>query len=132
MSETQSYPNRSDLRGGGKVARAAATGQTYGKAAQQMEAQRAVPMGKSPVEVAPQRPRVQPGTLGALTRPTERPGEPVTAGANFGPGPNAAAAGIPVPRSPRSAALDEIRAIAAITGSKSLLDLVNAYSGMFE
>jgi hypothetical protein len=132
MSDAQAYPNRSDLRGGGKVARTVATGQTYGAAARQMESQRAVPMGKAPTEVAPQRPRVQPGTLGALTRPTERPGEPVTAGANFGAGPNSAAAGIPVPRSPRSAALDEIRAIAAITGSKSLLDLVNAYSGMFE
>ncbi len=128
MSEMQSYPNRSDLRGGGKVARQTATGQTYGKATQQMEAQRAVPMGKSPVEVAPQRPSVQPGSLGALTRPSERLAEPVTAGANFGPGPSAYAAGLPILRSPQAQALDEVRAIAQITGSQDLLDLLDAYS----
>ena len=117
----------SDIQAGtNRVAIQAATGQTYGKATEQMNAQRAVPMGTPPTEAQPvQRP--VPGTLGSLTRPTERPAEPITAGANFGPGPNAIAAGIPIPQSPSARAVDEIRAIAQIYGSDDLLDLLDAY-----
>lgn len=122
MSDTGNFPNRSDLR---NPAKQVATGQTYGKATQQMEAQRAVPMGRSPVEVTPQRPpRPTPGTLGGLTRPSERPAEPITAGANFGPGPNAAAAGMPVPRI--NSALAELRAIYQMFPSDDLLDLIDS------
>jgi hypothetical protein len=117
----------SDIQAGtNRVAIQAATGQTYGKATEQMNAQRAVPMGTPPTE-APQIQRPVPGTLGALTRPTERPMEPITAGANFGAGPNAIAAGIPIPQSPDSRAVDEIRAIAQLYGSDDLLDLLDAY-----
>lgn len=68
----------------------AARGQTYGKRQQQMEAQRAVPMGRAPAEVqaaqaARQAPR--PAAPGSLTAPTARPDEPITAGAPFGEGP---------------------------------------------
>lgn len=75
MSNTENYPNRSDLRNpANKVAKMAATGQTYGKAAEQMRAQDAVPMGQSPA-TAPTSPKPRPvaGQLGALDRPTERP-----------------------------------------------------------
>jgi hypothetical protein len=117
----------SDIQAGtNRVAIQAATGQTYGKATEQMNAQRAVPMGTPPTE-APQMQRPVPGTLGALTRPTERPMEPITAGANFGAGPNAIAAGIPIPQSPTALAVDEIRAIAQLYGSDDLLDLLDAY-----
>ena len=117
----------SDIQAGtNRVAIQAATGQTYGKATEQMNAQRAVPMGTPPTE-APQMQRPVPGTLGALTRPTERPMEPITAGANFGAGPNAIAAGIPIPQSPDALAVDEIRAIAQLYGSDDLLDLLDAY-----
>ena len=117
----------SDIQAGtNRVAIQAATGQTYGKATEQMNAQRAVPMGTPPTE-APQIQRPVPGTLGALTRPTERPMEPITAGANFGAGPNAIAAGIPIPQSPTARAVDEIRAIAQLYGSDDLLDLLDAY-----
>jgi hypothetical protein len=117
----------SDIQAGtNRVAIQAATGQTYGKATEQMNAQRAVPMGTPPTE-APQMQRPVPGTLGALTRPTERPMEPITAGANFGAGPNAIAAGIPIPQSPDARAVDEIRAIAQLYGSDDLLDLLDAY-----
>jgi len=117
----------SDIQAGtNRVAIQAATGQTYGKATEQMNAQRAVPMGTPPTE-APQIQRPVPGTLGALTRPTERPAEPITAGANFGAGPNAIAAGIPIPQSPDARAVDEIRAIAQLYGSDDLLDLLDAY-----
>ncbi len=117
----------SDIQAGtNRVAIQAATGQTYGKATEQMNAQRAVPMGAPPTE-APQIQRPVPGTLGSLTRPTERPAEPITAGANFGAGPNAIAAGIPIPQSPDARAIDEIRAIAQLYGSDDLLDLLDAY-----
>ena len=117
----------SDIQAGtNRVAIQAATGQTYGEAGKQIAAQRAVPMGTPPTE-APQIQRPVPGTLGALTRPTERPMEPITAGANFGAGPNAIAAGIPIPQSPDARAIDEIRAIAQLYGSDDLLDLLDAY-----
>ena len=118
----------SDIQAGtNRVAIQAATGQTYGKATEQMNAQRAVPMGTPPTEVR----RPVPGTLGSLTRPTERPAEPITAGANFGAGPNAIAAGIPLPQSPDARAVDEIRAIAQLYGSDDLLDLLDAYGNQF-
>lgn len=116
------YPNRSDLR---NVARQTVPGQTYGKATEQMEAQRAVPMGRSPVEAAPQRPRVTPGTLGGLTRRTERPAEPITAGAPFGPGMGPEAAGIP--RNQGDAALDELRMIYDMYPNDDLADLIDSY-----
>jgi hypothetical protein len=117
----------SDIQAGtNRMAIQAATGQTYGEAGKQIAAQRAVPMGAPPTE-APQVQRPVPGTLGSLTRPTERPMEPITAGANFGAGPNAIAAGIPLPQSPDSRAVDEIRAIAQLYGSDDLLDLLDAY-----
>lgn len=117
----------SDIQAGtNRVAIQAATGQTYGKATEQMNAQRAVPMGAPPTE-APQVQRPVPGTLGSLTRPTERPMEPITAGANFGAGPNFFAAGIPLPQSPSATAIEEIRAIAQLYGSDDLLDLLDAY-----
>jgi|TARA_B100000530_G_scaffold211426_1_gene135357 hypothetical protein len=46
-----------------------ATGQQYGQATEQEEAQRAMPL--------PQVPTPMPGEAGAFTRPTERPNEPV-------------------------------------------------------
>ena len=117
----------SDIQAGtNRVAIQAATGQTYGEAGKQIAAQRAVPMGTPPTE-APQIQRPVPGTLGALTRPSERPMEPITAGANFGAGPSSIAAGIPIPQSPDARAVDEIRAIAQLYGSDDLLDLLDAY-----
>jgi hypothetical protein len=120
MSDVQAGKNR--------VAIQAATGQTYGEAGKQMAAQRAVPMGGAPTDVAQTAtPRPVPGTLGSLTRPTERPSEPVTAGANFGAGPSAMGAGIPMPTSADASAIAEIRAIAQLYASDDLLDLLDAY-----
>lgn len=85
------YGNRTDL-GVAKLPAVAAPGQVYGVGKQQTDAQQAVPMAPQPVPQTPQGPPpaqpVQPGSLGALDRPTERPNEPVTAGAPVGPGPN--------------------------------------------
>lgn len=84
------YPNRSDLRNAA-TSTARFTGQTYGEGASQEASQQAVRPGTSPAtlqgqEAAAQAPR--PGAK-AFNRPTERPSEPLTAGANFGPGPSA-------------------------------------------
>lgn len=85
----QQYPNRSDLRNPAqKIARQAATGQTYGEAGQQMAAQQAVPMAQSPATAPAQqaKPRPTPGSLGALDRPTERPNDPMMPMPDAGPG----------------------------------------------
>lgn len=122
------YPNRSDMRNpAGKIAAKAATGQTYGEAGQQLAAQRAVPMGAAPTDVVPTQ-RPVPGTLGGFARPTERPGEPITAGANFGPGPNAIQAGIPMMMDSRQQAIEELRAIYSMYPTEDLADLLNAYA----
>jgi len=117
MSDVQAGKNR--------VAIQAATGQTYGEAGKQMAAQRAVPMGGAPTDVAQTAtPRPVPGTLGSLTRPTERPSEPITAGAPFGAGPSPMAAGIPMPTGDQ--ALAELRAIYSMYPNDDLADLIDS------
>ncbi len=82
----EKYPNRSDLRNaGGKVKVQAATGQTYGEAGKQIAAQKAVPMASAPTDQPVT--QVAPGSLGDLTGMTQRPEEPISAGAAYGPGP---------------------------------------------
>ena len=116
----------SDIQAGtNRVAIQAATGQTYGEAGKQMAAQRAVPMGAPPTE-APQVQRPVPGTLGSLTRPTERPTEPITAGAPFGMGPSPVGAGIPQPSGDN--ALEELRMIYQMFPNDDLADLIDSYS----
>jgi hypothetical protein len=113
------YPNRSDLRGG-KVAKQTVTGQTYGQATQQMQAQSAVPMAQAPTD----KPVVSPGSLGAFDRPTERPMEPVTAGASFGPGPTPQSQ-FRVPTS--DPVVTELRALLAAYPSDELADMLDSY-----
>ena len=113
------YAQRTDLN-------SSAMTPEYGGVKKLADAQKAVPMGQSPAP-APQIQRPVPGAAGPLTRPTERPLEPITAGANFGPGPNAMAAGIPIPRSSNVVAIEELRAIAQMYASDDLLDLLDAY-----
>ncbi len=125
------YPNRSDLRNPAKkVAVQAAPGQTYGEAGKQMAAQRAVPMAAPPTDntpaPAPQQPRVSPGSMGSLNRPTERPTEPLTAGAPFGPGRNQPIGGYVGPRN-NDPILDELRALYATFPSDDLADMLDSY-----
>jgi len=98
------YSNRTDLN----QPISTVPNQEYGMATAQREAQRAVPMGASPVAAAPapapaqtmssamrQKPMVaEPGSL-PLFQPTNRPAEPVTAGLPFGPGAGPEAMGTP-------------------------------------
>lgn len=125
------YPNRSDLRNPAKkMAAKAAPGQTYGEAGKQVAAQRAVPMAAPPTDVAPapqpQQPRVAPGSMGPLSRPTERPTEPLTAGAPFGPGRNQQLGGYIGPRN-SDPILDELRALYATYPSEELADMLDSY-----
>jgi hypothetical protein len=125
------YPNRSDLRNPAKkIAAKAAPGQTYGEAGKQVAAQRAVPMAAPPTDVAPspqpQQPRMAPGSMGPLSRPTERPNEPVTAGAPFGPGRTQQLGGYIGPRN-SDPILDELRALYATYPSDELADMLDSY-----
>ena len=104
------YSNRTDLQNpAAKLAATAAKGQAYGEAGKQIAAQQAVPMGGSPMP-APT-PTVQPGSLGAFNRPTERPDEPITAGADFGAGMNMQQAGIPIIAPGFNDVLEEIKVL---------------------
>lgn len=105
-----------------KVKRMAAQNQTYGVAKQQIDAQRAVPMGPPPTQ-----PQGKPKAGGKdFLRGTERPNEPITAGAPFGAGPGPVAAGIPT-YDPRRGALDEIRLIAEMDQNDDLMDLLSRW-----
>ena len=81
------YPNRTDLQNKA-TSTANFTGQTYGEASAQEASQRAVRPGSSPVQQQAQQVarRVRPGAQ-PLGRRSERPQEPITAGAPFGAGP---------------------------------------------
>lgn len=104
-----------------------ASNQQYGQRLAQQRAQEAVPMGQSPTTApspVPKKPRVTPGSLTSLTAPTTRPDEPITAGADFGPGPNSLAIGmIPQIGSNDDLAM-RVRAIASQFPSAALLGLV--------
>ena len=121
------YPNRSDLRNPAKkIAAKAAPGQTYGEAGKQIAAQKAVPMAAPPTDVAPAPQRVAPGQLGPLNRPTERPNEPVTAGAPFGPGPTPQGMAYMGPRN-ADPILDELRALYAQYPNEDLANMLDSY-----
>lgn len=123
--------NRTDLNNPAqKVARSAAKGQTYGSAKAQMESQRAVPMGQAPADVQAQQTgaRVAPGGLGGFGRPTERPEEPLTAGADFGPGPNMLQAGMNRPMRPNvDNVLLELQELNRLFPNEDLSDLIDSY-----
>lgn len=116
------YAQRTDL-----LAPKAAPGQTYGEAGKQMAAQRAVPMGNPTpsIQQAPAQ-RPTPGQAGPLTRPTERPQEPITAGAPFGPGRTPVAAGYSAPRN-TDPVLAELRALYAAYPNDALADMIDSY-----
>ena len=127
----EQYPNRSDLRNPTKkLAAKAAPGQTYGEAGKQIAAQKQVPMAApaAPTTSAPQQPmeRPRPGQFGPLDRPTERPNEPVTAGAPFGPGRMSQPGGYAGPRN-SDPVLDELRALYAAYPSEDLADMLDSY-----
>lgn len=112
--------NRTDLNNTA-VAAQVATGQTYGEAGRQMESQKTMPIAPSPTDA----PKVVPGSLGAFDRPTERPMEPVTAGASFGAGPTPRTQ-FAVPRGD-DPVLTELRALYQAYPSTELADMLESY-----
>lgn len=126
MSNTENYPNRSDLRNpANKVAKMAATGQTYGKATEQIRAQEAVPMGSGPNAELPE-PAPIPGQFGPLDRTSERPAEPITAGMSFGegPGPEMLAATPNMAPGSKDDLIMQLRAAAAKYPNPNLIQLL--------
>jgi hypothetical protein len=122
----EAYGIRTDLNmPQAKVKRMVAKNQTWGKASEQLASQRMVPMGAPPTEVQArtQQPKREIKPLG---RPTERPNEPITAGAPFGPGIGPVAAGIPT-YSPTSAAVEELKMLAQLEQNTDLADLASRW-----
>jgi hypothetical protein len=126
----KAYSNRSDLTAN-KQPVTTTTGQTYGVAAEQAAAQRAIPLPQAPppgaVPSSPGTPGggggqalpVYAGELGAFDRPTDRPGEPVTAGIRSGPGVG------PEALSPRgSETLNQLRAIYTAFPDESIREIL--------
>lgn len=112
------YAQRTDLN-------SSAMTPQYGGIKKLADAQKAVPMGASPA-AAPQIQRPVPGAAGPLTRPTERPLEPVTAGANFGAGPNAMAAGI-IPTPPaQNDVLEQLAYLNSLYPNRDLENLIDS------
>jgi hypothetical protein len=115
------YGQRTDLN----MAPTAVPGQTYGEAGAQMAAQRAVPMGAPAAPATPSAPTVAPGQYGPLDRPTERPNEPLTAGAPFGPGRMSTQSAY-IGRRNGDPILDELRALYASYPSDELADMLDS------
>jgi hypothetical protein len=116
------------------------TGTPYGEASQLQQAQQAVPLPKTPQVPAPggapqpvdmgaalaaAKAHVPPN-LGKLTRPTERPHEPVTAGLPGGPPPQA---GTAAPQRQVGSLSSMISAVAAVSGSAALSQLAARAAG---
>ena len=125
--------NRTDLQNvavqaGKKLAVKTPPSSQYGEAAKLRRAQQAVPMGQAPTDAVGQinaeRPR--PGQLGPLTRQTDFPDQPITAGADFGEGPNSLQAGIPM-MNDQDIAVNEILNIARLYPNTGLGDLIDKY-----
>lgn len=68
---------------------------------------------------------MRPGQLGDLLRPTERPSEPVTTGASFGPGPTPRMEFMPARNA--DPVLDELRALYEMFPSEDLADMIDSY-----
>lgn len=101
------YSRRTD--GGPAQVISAAPNQPYGEAGQQRMAQRLAPMGAADPMPAPASPtpdqqqamRMPQFNGPSLTDPTQRPNEPITAGADIGPGPGSEALNLPISGGPQ-------------------------------
>ena len=117
-----SGPGALSRRTDGQGARYMAGGE-YGEGQEMMDLQTSAPMSKTPAQPRPSRSRSarqavdEAMQVTPLFAPTERPDEPITAGAPFGPGPGPAVRQQPVGRLAstleRLAASDDSGALAA-------------------
>lgn len=103
--------------------------QYYGETELLKQRQKAMPMAQAPTDSVGRintKRQVRAGSLPPLIRPSERATEPITQGADFGPGLNSIQAGI-MPMDPRTDALRELRMIAMMYPSTGILDLLDKY-----
>jgi len=128
------YSNRTDLQNPA-TSTARFTGQTYGQATQQARSQQMVRPGVTPVTqdaqqmAAAQEQRPRPGAQPFL-RPSERPDEPITAGADFGPGPGSLEAGVAPRIIQEDDVLMRLREVYRLYPNEGLRVLISRYSGM--
>lgn len=115
------YAQRTDLN-------SSAMTPEYGGVKALADAQRVVPVAPSPTSAPPQIQRPIPGEMGSFTRPTERPNEPITAGAPFGPGPGLEVMPRPVMPEPGSNLdmAERLRAIIAVHPNPNLIALLSS------
>lgn len=105
----------------------AAPSNQYGEAAKLMRGQKQVPTGPSPTAQVQQQPKgPRPGAVTDLLAPSGRPNEPITAGADFGPGMNSFQAGIPM-SNPNNDAVIELRNISKFFPDAGISDLLDKY-----
>lgn len=137
MSMSRTEMEKMRKRAGKPMGVSAGPSSYYGETELLKQRQRAMPMGQAPTDSVAQNAalariepqmmeRPVPGQLGPLTRPTDRPMEPLTQGANFGPGLSAFQAGIPM-YSPEEGAMSELRMIAMSSPGSTLGDLLDKY-----
>lgn len=117
-------------RAGAPVPVQSGKSQYYGETELLKQRQRTMPMAQAPTDsigrVNARKPKAKPGGLPPLIRPTERTAEPITQGADFGPGLNSIQSGI-MPIDPRQDALRELRMIAMMYPSTGILDVLDKY-----
>jgi hypothetical protein len=99
----------------------------YGESAKLMRGLKQVPAGAPPSEAVQSQPMgPRPGGLGDLFGATASPNEPITSGADFGPGMNSFQAGIPMPN-PNNDAIIELRNISRMFPESGISDLLDKY-----
>jgi hypothetical protein len=100
----------------------------YGESAKLMRGLKQVPMGQSPTAAPPQIDnRRKPGKIVDLLGATTMPNQPITAGADFGPGPTSFQAGMQFP-DPRENAIVELRNISQMFPDSGIADILDKYS----
>lgn len=118
------YSNRTDLAQTLPVS--APKSKTYGEAKASLDKQKIVPMG-NPDPIIPPQPVARPRPpLVPLSEPSQRPDEPITAGAPFGPGPGPLQAGIPLPPAGVDNTIEALKAIYQAFPNDDLADLLDS------
>ena len=118
----RAYPQRTDLNADRRsLPVQAPRGLGYGERKQLEDAQRAIPLASPP---SAQRTSASPSAAGpmplpSLTAPTSRPTEPLTAGADFGPGP-----GSEIMPQPADSTLARLRALYKRFPTEDLRELI--------
>lgn len=110
----KAYANRSDLNTAAPPGTAATPAHGPDPFGNQAAAQRAQ-------QIIPVQPPPQPGSFGALDRPSERPGEPITEGMAMGAGRGPEVLPVPIGE---NRVVDELRAIFAVNPTPALAEML--------